>query len=61
MTDMAGALLVIVAADVLQIEDTAFVAQAMYAATDREIAGNFFVVPSRALIEILAVKGSMAS
>lgn len=53
MTDMAGALLDIIAADILQTQDSAFVAEATYRAPDRDITGRFFVIPTQNLLEAL--------
>lgn len=48
-TDMAGALLDIIAADILQTQDDAFVAKVLYQAPDRDISGLFFVIPTQNL------------
>jgi chemotaxis protein CheC len=53
MTDMAGALLDIVAADILATQDYAFVAEATYRAPDRDISGMFFVIPTQNLLQVL--------
>ncbi len=53
MTDMAGALLDIIAADILQTQDDAFVAEATYTAPDRDISGMFFVIPTQDLLTVL--------
>ncbi len=53
MTDMAGALLDIIAADILQTQDDAFVAEATYQAPDRDISGMFFVIPTQNLLRVL--------
>lgn len=53
MTDMAGALLDIIAADILQTQDDAFVAEATYKAPDRDISGMFFVIPTQNLLTVL--------
>lgn len=53
MTDMAGALIDIIAADILQTQDDAFVAEATYRAADRDISGLFFVIPTENLLKVL--------
>ncbi len=53
MMDMAGALLDIVAADLLMTQDDAFVAETTFRAPDREISGMFFVMPSASLMTAL--------
>jgi chemotaxis protein CheC len=53
LMDMAGALLDIVAADILLTQDDAFVAETTFHASDREISGMFFVVPSEDLLRVL--------
>jgi len=51
--DMAGALLDIIAADLLLVQDEAFVAETTFRAPDREISGMFFVMPSAGLLKAL--------
>lgn len=51
--DMAGALLDIVAADILLTQDDAFVAETTFVSPGREIAGMFFVIPTQALLSAL--------
>jgi chemotaxis protein CheC len=53
MTDMAGALLDIVAADLMMTEDSAFVAESTFRTRARQIDGTFFVMPSGGLLEAL--------
>lgn len=53
MRDMAGALLDLVAADMLRNQDEAFVADATYRAPDREITGRLFIIPSQDLLAAL--------
>ena len=53
MTDLAGALLDIIAADILQTQDDAFVAEATYQAPGRNISGMFFVIPTQNLLHAL--------
>lgn len=60
MMDMAGALLDVVAADILLTRDDAFVAETTFHAPDREISGLFFVVPSEGLLNALLHQGSTA-
>jgi chemotaxis protein CheC len=60
MMDMAGALLDIVAADLLMTQDEAFVAETTFVAPDREITGMFFVMPSASLMEQLLKWGKAA-
>ena len=51
--DMAGALMDIVAADILLTRDDAFVAETTYRSPNREISGLFFVMPSEELLTAL--------
>jgi chemotaxis protein CheC len=53
MMDMAGALLDVIAADLLLVQDEAFVAETTFRAPDREISGMFFVMPSAGLLKAL--------
>lgn len=53
MTDMAGALLDIIAADILLTQDDAFVAETTYHVGDRDIEGQFFVIPTQDLLKAL--------
>lgn len=53
MTDMAGALVDVVAADILLTQDDAFLAETAFVAPDREISGMFFVIPTQALLDAL--------
>lgn len=57
MMDMAGALLDIIAADLLMTQDEAFVAETTFTAPDREISGMFFVMPSASLLSALQAWG----
>lgn len=54
LTDMAGALLDIVAADISLTQDEAFIAETEFTAPDRRITGMFFVIPSQALLSVMA-------
>ena len=53
MRDMAGALLDLVAADMLLSQNDAFVADLSYLAPDREIAGRLLIIPSQGLLDAL--------
>ena len=48
--DMASALLDVIAAEVLQTRDEAFVVETVFRASDCDVAGEFIVVPSRDLL-----------
>lgn len=60
MMDMAGALLDVVAADILLTQDEAFVAEATFHTADRDIEGMFFVIPSEGLVHALVEWGRAA-
>jgi chemotaxis protein CheC len=60
MMDMAGALLDIIAADLLLTQDEAFVAETTFRAPDREITGMFFVMPSSGMLKALVEWGRAA-
>lgn len=60
MMDMAGALLDIIAADLLMTQDEAFVAETTFTAPDREVSGVFFVMPSAGLLSALEAWGQAA-
>jgi len=51
--DMAGALLSVVAADLMMTQEEAYVAETSFRAADRDIDGSFFVMPSAALLRAL--------
>ncbi len=53
ITDMAGALLDVIAADILLTQDDAFVAETAFRAPDRDISGQFFVIPTQDLLRVL--------
>jgi chemotaxis protein CheC len=53
MTDMAGALLDVVTADILLRQDDTYVAETTFTTSDREIEGQFMVMPSEELLEVL--------
>lgn len=53
MTDMVGALVDVVAADILLTQDDAFLAETAFVAPDRQISGMFFVIPTQALLNAL--------
>ncbi len=60
MMDMAGALLDIIAADLIMTQDEAFVAETTFTAPDREVSGAFFVMPSAGLLSALEAWGQAA-
>jgi chemotaxis protein CheC len=60
LRDMAGALLDVVAADILLVQDHAFVAETTFQAPDREISGLFLVVPRQDLLSLLVERGRAA-
>ena len=53
MTDMAGALLDIVTADILMTSDYTYLAESTFEVEGREISGVFFVIPSEELLSAL--------
>ena len=53
MTDMAGALLDVVAADILLTQDETYLAETSFHATDRAVSGVFLVMPSENLLQAL--------
>ena len=53
MTDMAGALLDVVSADILLTQDDTYLAETTFTGEDREISGVFFVMPSEELRDAL--------
>ena len=53
MTDMAGALLDVVTAEILLRQDETYVAETTFITADREIDGQFMVIPSEELLEAL--------
>jgi chemotaxis protein CheC len=53
ITDMAGALLDVIAADVLLLQDDAMVAETSFRAGSEEMSGQFFVIPGSSLMEAL--------
>ncbi len=58
--DMAGALLDIIAADLIVTQDEAFVAETTFTAPDREVSGVFFVMPSAGLLSAFEAWGQAA-
>ncbi len=60
MMDMAGALLDIIAADLIVTQDEAFVAETTFTAPDREVSGVFFVMPSAGLLSAFEAWGQAA-
>lgn len=59
-TDMAGSLLDIIASEIMLTQDKAFISEARYRVSDREIAGLFFVIPTHDLLQALH-EGSYAA
>ena len=53
MTDMAGALLDVVTADILMTSDETYLAESTFQVDGREISGVFFVIPSEELLNAL--------
>lgn len=53
MTDMAGALLDVVTAEILLRQDDTYVAETTFKTADRDIEGQFMVMPSEALLQVL--------
>lgn len=60
LTDMAGALFDIIAADVLLTQDHAFLAQTEFRMADLSTTGAFIVVPRQDLLEVLLQHRSAA-
>ncbi|MCH8815350.1 MAG: chemotaxis protein CheC [Chloroflexi bacterium] len=60
MIDYAGALMDIVAVDILIENDEAFVAETAFHVAGRDIEGMFFVMPSDGLLNALLASGSPA-
>ncbi len=56
ITDMAGALLDVIAADILLTQDDSFVAETAFQAPDHDISGQFFVIPTHALLTALLAR-----
>lgn len=53
MTDMAGALLDVVTADILLYSDDTYLADTTFSTADRDISGAFFVIPSQGLLDAI--------
>jgi chemotaxis protein CheC len=53
MTDMAGALLDVVSADILLTQDETYLAETTFDVSDREVSGVFLVMPSEELLQTL--------
>lgn len=51
--DMAGALLDVIAATILITQDDALVAETTFVASDRQISGMFFIIPSQSLLDVI--------
>ncbi len=60
MTDMAGALLDVIAAGILLTQDDAFVAETAFRAPDRDISGQFYVIPTQDLLRVLLERSAAA-
>lgn len=60
MTDMAGALLDVVTADILLRSDDTYVAETTFTTTDREIEGQFMVIPSEEFLDALLTSSKAA-
>ncbi|MEX0786501.1 MAG: chemotaxis protein CheC [Dehalococcoidia bacterium] len=60
LSDMAGALSDIIAADVLLVQDHAFLAQTEFRVAERSMSGAFIVVPRQDLLEVLLQHRSAA-
>ena len=58
MTDMAGALLDVVTADILMTADETYLVETTFAVERQEISGVFFVIPSEDLLQALVDAGS---
>lgn len=61
MTDMAGALLDIVTAEILMTQDETFLAESTFAVSGQEISGVFFVMPSEDLLAALTEKAGQVA
>ena len=58
MTDMAGALLDVVTADILMTADETYLVETTFAVERQKISGVFFVIPSEDLLQALVDAGS---
>ncbi len=58
MTDMAGALLDVVTADILMTSDETYLVETTFAVEGHEISGVFFVIPSEDLLQALIDAGA---
>lgn len=56
MMDMAGALLDVIAAEIVATQDDAFIAETAFHAPGRDISGAFFVIPSQGLLDGLMAR-----
>ena len=61
MTDMAGALLDVVSAEILLTQDETYLAETTFTTPDREISGVFFVMPSEELRDALLAAVAQAA
>ena len=57
MTDMAGAILDVAVADILEGSDDALVVDACFGTEDRQLGGTFLVLPSPELRRVLLQQG----
>ncbi len=60
MTDMAGALLDVVSADILLTQDETYLAETTFDVADREVSGVFLVMPSEQLLTALMAQVNAA-
>ena len=58
MTDMAGALLDVVTADILMTADETYLVETTFRVEGQEISGAFFVIPSEDLLQALVAAGA---
>jgi chemotaxis protein CheC len=61
MTDMAGALLDVITADILLTADETYLVETTFAVEGQEISGVFFVIPSENLLRALVEAGTEAA
>ena len=60
MTDMAGALLDVVTAEILMRQDDTYLAETTFTTLEREIEGQFMVIPSEEFLEALLTNAKAA-
>lgn len=61
MTDMSGALLDVITADILLTADETYLVETTFAVEGQEISGVFFVIPSENLLQALIQAGAEAA